>query len=92
MLITKVGDYLLSGKNDVQDITVDGTWYYLTKDNPKTNLPVLDLSKIPPYSSIHVTGEEVCLYYTPACELTIYGTKDVVNLNVADAVDSKDSS
>ena len=81
-LILKSGSYMLCGKNNVQDLTVDGTMYYLRKDDPMSKLDCIDLSDIAAFSSIHVTGD---LYYTPSCEMTVYGVKDACT-SMADSV------
>lgn len=62
---------------------VEGTYYYLRKKVPGNSIDVINISEIPPLSSIHVVGD---LYYTPDCEMTIYGTKDVTCIDVTDAI------
>ncbi len=86
MSLHKLGDHMLCGKNYVQDITVEGTMYYLRQDDPFSKLDIIDISEIPPFSSLHVTGD---LYSAPDCEMTIHGTKNVICISMADCAKNK---
>lgn len=85
MDVRKVGNVLLRGKNDIQNITVDGTMYYLKREviDSENKFDFIDLSNLPPLSSIHVIGD---LYYTPDCEMTVHGNRYIDNINMVDDV------